>query len=189
MILDGVVRPAGKDLGDLGPLVAVHAVGVHEDVLLRFRPRVLLDGWVQLIVPSARGKRTRRRTRKGNDVRYVSVANDTDSLGTCLRQLHPRVYSSATHINDSICHSESPKLRRDRCCESNRTHTETENNTIPEIEAGKACVLVRPFRTTSFLGTVLCPPSFPPLESVTSAYDAKACLQSPPNVPPFFWDI
>ena len=52
VILDGVVCPAREDLGDLGPLVAVHAVGAHEDVLLRLRPRVLLDGWVQLIVPS-----------------------------------------------------------------------------------------------------------------------------------------
>lgn len=46
VILDGVVGSSGEDLGDLRPLVAVHAVGAHEDVLLCLRPRVLLDGWV-----------------------------------------------------------------------------------------------------------------------------------------------
>lgn len=57
VVLDGVVGPSREDLGDLGPLVAVHAVGAHEDVLLRLRPRVLLDRWVQLVVPS--GTRTK----------------------------------------------------------------------------------------------------------------------------------
>lgn len=52
MILDGVVGPAREDLGDLGPLVAVHAVGSHEHVLFGLRPRVFLDGRVQLVVPS-----------------------------------------------------------------------------------------------------------------------------------------
>lgn len=51
MILDGVIRPAGEYLGDLGPLVPVYAVGAHEGVFLRLRPGILLDGRVQLIVP------------------------------------------------------------------------------------------------------------------------------------------
>ena len=52
VVLDRVVRSAGKDLGDLSPLVAVDAVGAHEDVLFRLRPGFLLYGWIELIVPS-----------------------------------------------------------------------------------------------------------------------------------------
>ncbi len=68
MVLYGVVRSPGEDLGDLGPLVTVDAVGAHEDILLRFRPRILLDGWVQLVVPSRTAQEVGRKKEAGGSV-------------------------------------------------------------------------------------------------------------------------
>lgn len=44
--------PAGQQLGDLGPLVAEPRLRVLDDAFLLGRPRVLLDGRVQVIEPS-----------------------------------------------------------------------------------------------------------------------------------------
>jgi hypothetical protein len=54
VVLDGVVCAARQQLGDLSPPVAVHAVSLHEHLLFLSGPCVLLDGWVQLVVPPGR---------------------------------------------------------------------------------------------------------------------------------------
>ena len=52
MVLDGVVRPAGDELGDLGPLVAPLLVRVVDDSVLLVGPGRLLDLRVEVVVPT-----------------------------------------------------------------------------------------------------------------------------------------
>ena len=52
MILDGVVGPAVKDLGDLGPFVAYSSVIQKEEPLLLFTPLSLLNLRIKVIMPS-----------------------------------------------------------------------------------------------------------------------------------------
>ena len=52
MILDGVIRPPGKHLGHLCPLVAMGGVGKEEDPLLVRHPFDLEDAWIEVVVPS-----------------------------------------------------------------------------------------------------------------------------------------
>lgn len=52
MVLDGVVRAAGQQLGDARPLVAVLAVCLVDDTVLLIRPGSLLDLGVEVIVPT-----------------------------------------------------------------------------------------------------------------------------------------
>eukprot|EP00053_Salpingoeca_punica_P008611 m.77034 g.77034 ORF g.77034 m.77034 type:complete len:398 (-) comp14674_c1_seq9:234-1427(-) len=51
VVLDGVVRPARQELGDLGPLVAEGVVGVQDDAVLLLCPGRLLDVRRQMVVP------------------------------------------------------------------------------------------------------------------------------------------
>lgn len=52
MVFDVVVGAAGKQLGDFGPLVAVLLVGLEHGLLLALAPRVLVDGGVEVVVPT-----------------------------------------------------------------------------------------------------------------------------------------
>lgn len=52
VIFYGVVCSTRQHLGDLRPLVPMHAVRPHQDFLLGSGPRVLFDRRIQLIVPS-----------------------------------------------------------------------------------------------------------------------------------------
>ena len=51
VVLDGIVRAAGEEVGDERPLVAVGAVGVEQPLLLLLRERPLVDPRVQLVEP------------------------------------------------------------------------------------------------------------------------------------------
>ena len=53
MVLDGVVRAARQQLGDLGPLVAQPLVGLDDDAVLVLGPRRLVDARMQMVVPPA----------------------------------------------------------------------------------------------------------------------------------------
>lgn len=52
MVLDGVVSAALEHLRDVGPLVSVLAVGNEQDPLLFATPGILLDLWIQMVVPT-----------------------------------------------------------------------------------------------------------------------------------------
>ena len=52
MVLDGIVRSSGDQLGYLGPLVAPLLVGVEDDSVLLVGPGSFLDLWVEVIVPT-----------------------------------------------------------------------------------------------------------------------------------------
>ena len=52
MVLDGVVRAARQQLGNLGPSVADALVRVQDLRILLRRPGILPDVWVQVVVPS-----------------------------------------------------------------------------------------------------------------------------------------
>ena len=47
-----VVSPARQKLCYLRPLVTILLVGLNDSVILFFSPLVLLDIWVQMVVPS-----------------------------------------------------------------------------------------------------------------------------------------
>lgn len=55
VVLDGVVGAAGQELRDLGPLVAVLCVLLHQHAVLLLGPLPPLDAGIQVIVPSVAG--------------------------------------------------------------------------------------------------------------------------------------
>ena len=52
MVLDGVVRPSGDELGNLSPLVAPLLVRVVDDPVLFFGPSGFLDLRIEVVVPA-----------------------------------------------------------------------------------------------------------------------------------------
>ena len=50
--MDGKVRSPRKELGNLGPLVAMLLVGVNQDPVLLGAPGIPLDVWIKHIEPS-----------------------------------------------------------------------------------------------------------------------------------------
>ena len=52
MVLDGVVRPAGDQLGYLGPLVAPLLVGIEDDSVFLVSPGSFLNLRVEMVMPS-----------------------------------------------------------------------------------------------------------------------------------------
>eukprot|EP00968_Pinguiococcus_pyrenoidosus_P018094 scaffold1850_cov194-Pinguiococcus_pyrenoidosus.AAC.54 len=59
-ILHGIVRAARQHAGDLGPLVAQLGLHLDDDAVFLRRPLALLDGGVEVVVPSADAKGRRR---------------------------------------------------------------------------------------------------------------------------------
>ena len=51
MVLNVVIGAAGEELRDLGPSIAVLEMQIKNFLVLFFRPPVLLDVWVQVVVP------------------------------------------------------------------------------------------------------------------------------------------
>lgn len=51
MVLDRVVGTTGQELGDLSPLISESGVSVEDEAVFFRGPGVLLNSWVQVVVP------------------------------------------------------------------------------------------------------------------------------------------
>lgn len=79
-VLYVVVGPARKILGDLGPAIAELLVRVDDGLVLLRRPFVLLDVWIQVIVPALAALLTNAPGKGLCDVAPVFSAELTDVL-------------------------------------------------------------------------------------------------------------
>ena len=57
-VLDGVLSPAGEELGDLGPSVPENQLRLENDIVLDLAPLPLLDCGVEVVEPALRGERS-----------------------------------------------------------------------------------------------------------------------------------
>ena len=52
MVLNGIIRPTGQQLGDLSPLVAKSLVVGNNKTILLLAPRLLTNGRIEVVVPT-----------------------------------------------------------------------------------------------------------------------------------------
>ena len=52
MVLNGIVRPTGQQLGNLGPLVSQSLVMGNNETILLLAPGLLANGGVEMVVPT-----------------------------------------------------------------------------------------------------------------------------------------
>ena len=57
-VLDGEAKPAGEELGDLGPAVPENQLRLVKDIVLDLAPLPLLDCGVEVVEPALRGERS-----------------------------------------------------------------------------------------------------------------------------------